>query len=1359
MGTPPACGPLPGMPRTATSDDATGETAVSVVVRVRPPLAHEAPYGHCARAEGRRVFLNMSGEPSVVPGEAERSKVVECDYDSVLDMRTTQEDVWQNVRPTVDKMFEGYNATFFTYGMTGSGKTFTMLGPKLMSAAFEGERVPSPQELRECKLRGVVPRVIEHIFDRLPQNGANSAHVSLSYLQIYRERCYDLLRPAAAAGPLKIREEGGTSGRQPQAYVEGLTEVPVQTVEACFQKLVYGFANIAFRATNYNEQSSRSHSVFTITIQQQGAVPGIVRQSKIRLVDLAGNERWETFGPRMSQVHTKELTSINQSLSTLGTCIQALSAPAQVSKKDGRRIEQHVPYRNSALTMLLRDSLSGNSYTKMLCTVCSCALYQVQTLCTLRFADRAKRVKMKARVTDVIDPKTLLKQTQAEVEYLRSLVAGGGMTAEVRQQLEDLERRREELEGENRSLKEQMAELAAQISLSQTGNLTAHMDRLAATARGGLRLSLGASSGNLGDLGAVQWLAHQGGLEASMAAAAQPWLTRPATAVAAQLKRSLSEPSLPTPAPWFSAPEALVASPRSSAVPMGSGDEGCGGSRRSLVTDATGRERHRGQSVDSAGSRPWFQVQAPAETATSLSVAAVPSSPATLAGGASSGVNTATGPRAVVVVPGPGAPSVDAPAPAKAATAAAAVAAETSAAVAGSAPLEIGAAAPAAAPAARLGSSGIGAAVPAAVCAPPAVPSLGVPSLGGGCKPRLSALEASRPETPSSLPSSLPPYPSAAAAPLPVHARAPSADRPRASLQREWMQTSQPLPQLQQPQQQQLQQQPRPQPQPLLQPAAAAAAPAQKRQASPPVAYRVATAAQPTAPAQKQPALPMPGLMPAPAGAEPTMTTMLSPRRRPLSPCRCPDGHPLANLGSTLLPRGRAAYDEWHCDGSNCYNGSVHTPSVGRFHCARCQHDVCSVCAGPALEEAPERAAAKPAAVPLAPSPLSSPRDAGGLSRISSVASVASRYARPHTHRAAPPQSAASKFVDSAYSRPSRPGQQARSLSARARGPSRPTASAAHAGTEGARELVTTASRISGTGFLLLYEVSRVFRDAGKQCLGVSLWAPRTGLYATPRARQVPSQAPVAQAQVQVLRVDHAQTPESLYSGGFQEYQQETTSSVWSAVSMQHMGSKESTAPPTPDAARAAGPKAPAAGAAAVATADSEVAEIAGPMVMTPRRRNAAERLTPLTPGRQEGATPPLAASSPGTRPPVASGGPAPRSAVGAPLSPLGTAQRPASQSAATKRLNAVHLGLELDSLLPAKGAGTLPPAKQRDNAPLAEQPRIFAADAAAGGSRAATRTPTKVPLTPPLPLPYPQLSISSPIPLNRVREGCLVFQ
>lgn len=207
----------------------------------------------------------------------------------------------------------------------------------------------------------------------------------------------------------------------------------------------------------------------------------------------------------MSKLHSRELASINQSLQTLGQCIQALSLAGPKQRDAGKRGSvPHVPYRDSTLTMLLRDSLAGSGLTSVLCTICGCAAYQMQTLCTLRFADRVKRVKMQVRMSEASDERSLLRRSQAEVMYLRSLVAeangnegradpvpsigNSSATGELQQRIAQLEK-------ENRSLKVKLASMAtdqlgpAAPTASPRGAMHPSDAKLAENGAAGLRRS------------------------------------------------------------------------------------------------------------------------------------------------------------------------------------------------------------------------------------------------------------------------------------------------------------------------------------------------------------------------------------------------------------------------------------------------------------------------------------------------------------------------------------------------------------------------------------------------------------------------------------------------------------------------------------------------------------------------------------------------------------------------------------------------------------------------------------------------------------------------------------------------------
>jgi len=432
---------------------------VAVVVRVRPPLRSEVAYDHAIHIVGRKVLCSMGVPKSARGAKQPKHRQMECSFEHTLDMTSTQEDLWRLAAPKVDKVLDGYNATVFTYGMTGSGKTYSMLGPDMMSLACEGDPLgvrSSALTWRPGSRDGLLPRAVDRLFGALESalrgDGA-TATIALSYMQIYRESCYDLLSPQTGQESLRVREDA----RSGSAFVEGLSEARVTSKEACFAKLVYGFGNIAYRTTMHNEQSSRSHTILTLTVEQRSS-PGQVRRGKLHLVDLAGNERWDTCGPRMNSLHIKELTSINQSLHALGNCVQALSKSAGSC--------QHVPFRSSVLTLLLKESLSGNGLILLLCTISSCSLYQMQTLCTLRFADRARHMKLRAQVNEVIDKRSLLEQSQAEVVYLRSLVAEASVGLTMQEKLAKLENENSKLSGENQELKQKVASLSASQKLS-----------------------------------------------------------------------------------------------------------------------------------------------------------------------------------------------------------------------------------------------------------------------------------------------------------------------------------------------------------------------------------------------------------------------------------------------------------------------------------------------------------------------------------------------------------------------------------------------------------------------------------------------------------------------------------------------------------------------------------------------------------------------------------------------------------------------------------------------------------------------------------------------------------------------------
>ncbi|CAG8976901.1 hypothetical protein HYALB_00003512 [Hymenoscyphus albidus] len=291
-----------------------------------------------------------------------------------------QEDVYNCLgEEFLDHNFEGYHTCIFAYGQTGSGKSYTMMG--------------TPDQ------PGLIPRTCEDLFERIEaaaiETPSISYNVRVSYFEVYNEHVRDLLTPVKPNQPpyyLKIRESP-TEG----PYVKDLTDAPVRNLTEILRYMQMGDTSRTTASTKMNDTSSRSHSVFTIMLKQihhdMDTDETTERVARIRLVDLAGSERakaTEATGTRL-----REGSNINKSLTTLGRVIAALADPKQ--NRPGKRSNKDVvPYRDSILTWLLKDSLGGNSKTAMI--ACIAPSDYDETLSTLRYADQAKRIRTRAVV-------------------------------------------------------------------------------------------------------------------------------------------------------------------------------------------------------------------------------------------------------------------------------------------------------------------------------------------------------------------------------------------------------------------------------------------------------------------------------------------------------------------------------------------------------------------------------------------------------------------------------------------------------------------------------------------------------------------------------------------------------------------------------------------------------------------------------------------------------------------------------------------------------------------------------------------------------------------------------------------------
>ncbi|OAX82074.1 hypothetical protein ACJ72_03574 [Emergomyces africanus] len=337
----------------------------------------------------------------------------------------TQEDVYNCLgEEFLDHNFEGYHTCIFAYGQTGSGKSYTMMGT---------EEQP-----------GLIPRTCEDLFQRIEssQSPDISYNVRVSYFEVYNEHVRDLLVPRTDTPYyLKIRESP-TDG----PYVKDLTDVPVRSFSEIMRLMRKGDASRTTASTKMNDTSSRSHAVFTIMLKQihhdLSTDETTERTARIRLVDLAGSERakaTEATGQRL-----REGSNINKSLTTLGRVIAALA-----DNKPGRlrKNKEVVPYRDSILTWLLKDSLGGNSKTAMI--ACIAPSDYEETLSTLRYADQAKHIRTRAIVNqDHVSAAERDAQIAEMAEIIRELQVSVNQQAINKRETEMKNEKLEEYQGQ-----------------------------------------------------------------------------------------------------------------------------------------------------------------------------------------------------------------------------------------------------------------------------------------------------------------------------------------------------------------------------------------------------------------------------------------------------------------------------------------------------------------------------------------------------------------------------------------------------------------------------------------------------------------------------------------------------------------------------------------------------------------------------------------------------------------------------------------------------------------------------------------------------------------------------------------------
>ena len=372
---------------------------VKVYCRIRPENEKEKQSGMktCITASSEisvKIFTESIGIDTGKESSKNKSDNFQTfTFDGVFPPEEEQEKIFNVVaKPLINGALEGINGTLFCYGQTSSGKTYTMEGIH-----------------NDPKLMGVIPRMMEYIFIVIEKaNSEIEYSVKCQYYQIYNEKIQDLLD--IRKKDLAIRED-----KNKGIWVEDCTEANVSCQEEMYEVFKEGSNNRTVSATNMNKGSSRSHSLFVVTLFQRNTITGSSKTGRIYFVDLAGSEKMSKTGIE-GGTGLKEAQNINKSLMTLGMVINSLTEGAK-----------HIPYRDSKLTRVLQESLGGNSMTNLVITCSPNFLNQSETMSTLRFGQRAKLIKNKVVANTQQSVKELmikLKKAEEKIAALEKIIQG-----------------------------------------------------------------------------------------------------------------------------------------------------------------------------------------------------------------------------------------------------------------------------------------------------------------------------------------------------------------------------------------------------------------------------------------------------------------------------------------------------------------------------------------------------------------------------------------------------------------------------------------------------------------------------------------------------------------------------------------------------------------------------------------------------------------------------------------------------------------------------------------------------------------------------------------------------------------------
>ncbi|KAK3309494.1 P-loop containing nucleoside triphosphate hydrolase protein [Chaetomium strumarium] len=373
-------------------DDGGEATNINVVVRCR----------------GRNEREVKENSAVVVRTEATRGKVVDLSmgpnavsnktytFDHVFSQAADQGMIFEDVvRPVLDEMLSGYNCTIFAYGQTGTGKTYTMSGDLTETMGMLSDNA------------GIIPRVLKALFDKLELDEKENS-VRCSFIELYNEELRDLLAPDENA-KLKIYDDTSRKGHS-TTMVQGMEERYIQNASDGLKWLREGSVKRQVAATKCNDLSSRSHTVFTITVYTKHKTENgedFLMLGKLNLVDLAGSENIQRSGAENKRA--AEAGLINKSLLTLGRVINALVDRSA-----------HIPYRESKLTRLLQDSLGGRTKTCIIATISPAKSNLEETISTLDYAFRAKNIRNKPQLNALTSKKMLLRDFTIEIERLKA---------------------------------------------------------------------------------------------------------------------------------------------------------------------------------------------------------------------------------------------------------------------------------------------------------------------------------------------------------------------------------------------------------------------------------------------------------------------------------------------------------------------------------------------------------------------------------------------------------------------------------------------------------------------------------------------------------------------------------------------------------------------------------------------------------------------------------------------------------------------------------------------------------------------------------------------------------------------------